>query len=402
MMTAVLSMSNGGIPAETVPTKGLSRRSPTIVLAGGGTGGHISPGLAIAERLRALDAGARIVFACSARKIDSVMLTEAAAEHGAIHAEGFSPSPGKFIRFVAGLARGRADARRLIESVRPDWIVSLGGFVTPPVVVAARKRGIPVLLVNLDATPGRANRWVRKRATLTVSAVPVPSIMGFAAAVIGMPIRSIALAPASQELCRAELGLDPTVPVLLITGASQGSQSLNDLAIALARGRSEEFKAWQVLHLCGGTPAGGIARYERAWREAGVRAAVLPFLHRMGVAWGAAEVALSRAGASSVAEVQANRVPTVFAPYPYHRDLHQRENAMPLVQAQAALMESDRVDPVRNLTGLGARVLELMRSGERRHLMRQALAVLPPPDSAEQIAEFLVHGRSFHSQVVPA
>ena len=377
-------------------------RPRAVVLAGGGTGGHIAPGLAIAERLRAIDPTIRIVFACSARPIDAVMLRDAEAEHRPIRAEGFSVHPRKFLRFLAGLMRARADARKLLAEIRPDWVVSLGGFVTPPVVAEAQRAAIPVLLVNLDATPGRANRWVQKRATTTVSAVAVPRIPGFAEAVIGMPIRRIAIAPASAELCRAELGLDPKSPVLLITGASQGSQSLNDLALLLARRHGAAMRDWQVLHLCGGSPAGGVARYERGWREAGVRAAVLPFVHRMGVAWGAAELALSRAGASSVAEAQANRVPTVFAPYPYHRDMHQRENAMPLVEAGAALVETDLIDPERNMDGLGARVLELMASAGRRMELRQALAKTPPPDSAERIADFLVSGRGFTRTVALA
>jgi len=372
-----------------------ARAHKTIVLAGGGTGGHISPGLAIAERVRALDPTARVHFACSARTIDATMLREAGGEFTAVRAEGFAPSPKGVLRFVLGLLRARRDAGAMLDEVQPDWVVSLGGFVTPPVVAAARRRGIPVLLLNLDATPGRANRWVRARATKTVSAVGVPGIQGFATDIIGMPIRRVAIAPASQELCRAELGLDPRAPVLLITGASQGAQSLNDLAIALAKDAREDFREWQVLHLCGEGAAGGVARYERAWREAGVRAAVLPFLHRMGVAWGAAELALSRAGASSVAEALANRVPTVFAPYPYHRDQHQKANAQPLVDAGGAAMEVDRVDARANMTGIGSTLLDLMRDAGRRHTMRGALATMAPPDSAEQVAEFLIRGREF-------
>ncbi len=379
-----------------------SPRHRTILLAGGGTGGHIAPGLAIAERVRALDPLARIHFACSARAIDASMLNEAGGEFTPVRAEGFRPTVRGMLRFLAGLWRGRGDASEIIDRVAPDWVVSLGGFVTPSIVASARRRGIPVLLVNLDATPGRANRWVRTRATRAVSAVSVPGIPGFSSEIIGMPIRRIAVAPASPELCRAELGLDPKTPVLLITGASQGAQSLNELAVAMAKDEGGRFRDWQVLHLCGGVPAGGIARYERAWREAGVRAAVMPFLHRMGVAWGAAELALSRAGASSVAEALANRVPTVFAPYPYHRDQHQRENARPLVDAGGAVMTADLVDAKANLGGLGASLFELMADAGRRHAMRMALAGMPPLDSAEQIAEFLIHDRAFRSRVVRA
>ena len=383
-------------------TKASGSLAPVIMLAGGGTGGHISPGLAIAERIRALDPTARMIFACSARPIDASMLSESEAEFSAIRAEPFSMDPRRLIRFLVGLRRARKDAAALIRKCRPSWVVSLGGFVTPPVVAAARNAGVPVLLVNLDATPGRANRMVARFATRTVSAVPVPSIPNFAREIIGMPIRRIAIAPASVELCRAELGLDPAVRVLLITGASQGAQSLNELAVQLARTHSGRFRDWQVLHLCGANPLGGVARYERAWRESGVRAAVIPFMHRIGLAWGAADLALSRAGASSVAEAQANQIPTIFAPYPYHKDLHQRENAMPLVLAGAAAMELDQIDADKNMTGLGKCVLDLMQSAEKRYAMRKALQLMPPPDSAEQIAEFVLRGRAFRSSVATA
>lgn len=393
---------HGGIAQMTAqgaqPTSG-TKRQRTIVLAGGGTGGHISPGLAIAERIKSLSPDVRIVFACSTRAIDATMLREAGAEFTPIRAQGFALHPRKLTRFLLGLVRARSDAAQMIDRLKPAWIVALGGFVTPPVVAAARRAGVPVMLVNLDATPGKANRWVASRADTVVSAVAVPAIPGFASAVIGMPIRRIAIAPASSELCRAELGLDPNSPVLLITGASQGAQSLNELSLALAREHRGAFAAWQVLHLCGDSPSGGIARYERAWREAGIRAAVLPFVHRMGVAWGAAELALSRAGANSVAEVQANRVATLFAPYPYHQDLHQRENAMPLVGRGAAAMELDLVDPAKNLAGLGATLLRLMGSPQERQAMRKELASIPPPDSAEQIAEFLIEARAFQPRL---
>ena len=397
MSGASIRVDEGSWPTDDSKTTLGSAAIPLILLAGGGTGGHISPGLAIAERIRSIHPGARTVFACSARPIDAAMLTEAGAEFFAIRAEPFSTDPRRFLRFALGLLRGRADARALIAATKPDWIVSLGGFVTPVVAREAHRAGVRVLLVNLDATPGRANRLVARRATRTISAVAVPHIANFAEAVIGMPIRRIALAPASKELCRAELGLDPNVPVLLVTGASQGAQSLNELAVLLASVHGKAFAEWQVLHLCGANPVGGVARYERAWRYAGVRAAVLPFMHRIGIAWGAADLALSRAGASSVAEAQANQIPTVFAPYPYHKDLHQRENALPLVHAGAAAMELDEIDPQKNARGLGARVLALMESAEQRYAMRKALQSMAPQDSAEQIAEFLLRGQAFRT-----
>lgn len=140
-------------------TKATGLLGPVIMLAGGGTGGHISPGLAIAERIRVLDPTARTIFACSARPIDASMLSESGAEFSAIRAEPFSMNPRRLIRFLVGLRRARKDAAALIRKCRPSWVVSLGGFVTPPVVAAARNAGVPVLLVNLDATLDEPIEW---------------------------------------------------------------------------------------------------------------------------------------------------------------------------------------------------------------------------------------------------
>jgi UDP-N-acetylglucosamine--N-acetylmuramyl-(pentapeptide) pyrophosphoryl-undecaprenol N-acetylglucosamine transferase len=361
-----------------------------IVMAGGGTGGHISPGLAIAERIAEIAPEVQSVFACSSRRIDAEMLSDAGATSHPIPAESPSLSPRRLLRYLQAWWPTRCAVRELFDGRRVSCVVSLGGFVTPPVVAEARRRGIPVLLVNLDATPGRANRWVARRATETVSAVPVPSLPGFASAVVGMPIRRSAIAPASAEVCREELGLDPGSPVLLVTGASQGAQTLNDTMVALARAHPKDFEQWQVLHLCGA--GGAVSALSRAYREVGVRAAVLPFVHRMGVAWGAAELAVSRAGANSVAEAQANHVPTVFVPYPWHKDLHQRENAQPLVDAGAAEMALDGIDVQRNLGVLGARVLALMKDASLRMSMRQALQLRDSTDSARRIAQRVLRG----------
>ncbi|MBM4051837.1 MAG: UDP-N-acetylglucosamine--N-acetylmuramyl-(pentapeptide) pyrophosphoryl-undecaprenol N-acetylglucosamine transferase [Planctomycetes bacterium] len=366
-----------------------------VLLAGGGSGGHISPGLAIAERMKAIDPACRPVFVCSQRPIDAQMLTEAGAEHVAIAAEPMSLRPRKLLRCIRSFMQGRAEVLRMIDQLQPSWVVSLGGFVTAPVVHAAQARRVPVLLMNLDATPGRANRWVARRAREVVSAVPTPTITGFAREIIGMPLRRLALAPAEQASCREQLGLLPGVRTLLVTGASQGANSLNDFMLLLAQREPVSFTDWQVLHLCGPSVSGGAARIEAGYRAAGVHAVVLPFLHRMGLAWGAADLALSRAGANSVGEAAANHVPTIFVPYPYHADLHQMHNAMPLVEQGAAALAKDAIEPEANLRALGEPTLRLMRDHAARHAMRARLQARSEPDAAERIARFLLGAGSF-------
>lgn len=362
-------------------------RGLAIVLAGGGTGGHISPGLAIAERIRALDPNARPIFACSRRPIDASMLREADAEFVPIPAEPLSLRPDRLLRCALESWRGRRAAETLLREANVGHVVALGGFVTGPVVAAASRLGVPVLLVNLDATPGKANRWVAKRAARVLSAVPTPTLPNFAERVIGMPVRRIAIAPSDPLSCRELLGMPSDRKTLLVTGASQGAMSLNTLVPHLAKSKPGLFAEWQVLHLCG---QGDPAALEREYAALRIPALVLRFQHRMGLAWGAADLALSRAGANSVAEAAVNRVPTLFAPYPYHKDLHQRHNAQPLVDEGAAAMADDLIEPERNLETLGRELATLMTDPARRTAMRERLGSRSNEDAATTIAKLLL------------
>jgi UDP-N-acetylglucosamine--N-acetylmuramyl-(pentapeptide) pyrophosphoryl-undecaprenol N-acetylglucosamine transferase len=367
----------------------------TVAFAGGGSGGHLSPGLAIAERMVEVVPGTRTLFLCSTRAIDRQMLSDAKAEFRPIPAEGLGRSVGSLWRFARGYLQGVLEARRVLREERVEHVVSLGGFVTGPVTQAARSLGIPITLVNLDATPGRANRIVARRAQRVVSACPTPGLPRFAEAIVGMPIRRSAVAPAGRAVCRGELGLDPVRPTLLVTGASQGASSLNAFMVAFALSHRDLLSHWQVLHLAGPRSEPSAAELELAYARAGVKALVLPFLNEMGLAWGAAELALSRAGANSVAEAAANRVPTVFVPYPHHRDLHQEANAKPLVDAGAAVLAYDRLDVQANMRSIGEPLEALLADGRLRDRMEEALRARPMADAAEAIARTVlgVRGR---------
>ena len=361
--------------------------SGSIVLAGGGTGGHISPGIAIAERIAEVAPELGRVFACSNRRVDANMLTNVGADFTPIQAEGLSLKPAKLLSFARSFLAGRAAARELLLKRNARVVIALGGYVTGPVVAAARAMDIPILLVNLDATPGKANRWVAKRASRVLTACATPEMPQFAQKIVGMPVRRIALTTMSREECRAKLGLERGFHTLFVTGASQGAASLNELMQSLLRTDRPVFGGWQVLHLVGNADRAPI---ERAYREAGVRASVVPFMHEMGLAWGAADLALSRAGANSVAEAILNTVPTVFAPYPYHADQHQKWNAKPYHDEGTAVLCEDLIDAEKNRATLGAALVSLMGDHAKREAMRARLSARPREDAALEIAKLAV------------
>lgn len=362
----------------------------SILFAGGGSGGHLSPGLAINERLREIAPESKSIFLCSNRAIDSAMLSEAGVRFTPLPATPPSARPLAALRFLHAFHGSQRQAKRIMRDEGVTHVIALGGFVAAPVAKAAKSVGVPVLLVNLDAPPGKANRWMAKHCTRVVSAIDVPMLPGFASQIVGLPIRRRAIAPAVQRECRLRLDLDPNLPLLLITGASQGATSINALMIELARSRPGFFSHWQVLHLAG---HGADQPLREAYAQANIRAKVEPFVHEMGLAWGAADLCISRAGANSVAEIAANAVPTLFLPYPYHADMHQRHNAQPLVDLPGgggAAMATDLIDVSENMRTIAPVLERLMRDGQERDRMRAALQSKPAPDAAMTIAKMVV------------
>jgi len=367
-------------------------RTRTIVLAGGGSGGHISPGLAIAEGLRevasARGTDVQMLFLCSERAIDAKMLSEAGERFIALPAKPFSIHPVKLWRFYRQFRASRKAARAILQREGAVCVAALGGFAAAPVMMAARDLGLPRFLINLDDPPGKANKMMAKLGAEVLSAIDVHHDVRFRYRKVGFPIRRRTLAPGSAAECRTRLGLDPARPVLLITGASQGSSSMNQLMIALANHHRDALRGWQVLHLCG---EGEIAsRLKQAYADAGVKAMVQEFLFEMGLAWGAAELAVSRAGANSVAEAMANGVPTVFLPYPYHKDDHQKRNAEPMAALGGAVIVQDRIEAEANMREAGRVVLELMSDANRRAAMRRELVAKRGKPASHEIASILL------------
>lgn len=369
-----------------------------FVLAGGGTGGHIFPNLAIAEQLELLiGRRPRCVFAVSARPLDAQILKDESREFEVIPAEPFVFRPRGFLKFLNSWGRSVRAARELLQKLKRDHgrvdVVATGGFVSAPVAQAARVERVPVTLVNLDATPGRANRWIARHAARVFTAAETPSVNW---PVIRPLVRAAAMAPGDARACRTKLGLDPDRPVLFVTGASQGAGTINKLLVALIEKHASDFvsRGWQVIHQTGPrTDAKDIENSRGALKSAGISAIVEPFFREMGVAWGAADLAISRSGAGSVAEAWANATPSVFLPYPYHKDQHQRANAAILVRAGACVVEDDLIDPAKNAGRAGATLLDLMRDDVKREAMRAALKSLGPADGATTVARALVGER---------
>lgn len=361
---------------------------PTILFAGGGTGGHLFPALAIADALAETVPETRCRFICSDRPIDAQILTRAGVDHFPSRARPFSLRPQALGAFLAHWGPSVREARALIRGGkgvgRASVLIAMGGFVAAPAVQGARVSRTHVVLVNLDAVPGKANRWCARHAGTVLTAAEGAAVpAGWRR--IGPIVRPEARAARPATEARASFDLDPNRPTLLVTGGSQGARSINQLMAAFIEAEPGTLAPWQVLHQTGGEAAEA-ETLQLLYDRAGIRARVLPFIDRVGDAWAAADCCVARAGAGTVAEAWANRVPCLFLPYPYHRDEHQRHNAAPLVQTGGGLLAHDAIDPARNLETVGPVLRELILHDQKRRAMRAALDALGPADGAETVA----------------
>jgi UDP-N-acetylglucosamine--N-acetylmuramyl-(pentapeptide) pyrophosphoryl-undecaprenol N-acetylglucosamine transferase len=364
------------------------KKTTCVLLAGGGTGGHIYPNVAIAERLHKQRPDVQIRFFLSNRPGDTKIVSQLDHELSVSPVQPLPPlaKPWRLCRFLLSWWRAVAQARALMITHNVAVVVATGGYVSGPAIVAASKLGIPRALVNLDAIPGKANQRLPRYKPALFSVYETPILP--AAKRIGLPLRGVSVSRKTAAEARTALGLDPDVPVLFITGATHGAESIirSMMALAASSTHTGMFAGWQVFHQCGTFAP---KELQTAYDNAGVRAKVVAYCDQMGNAWRAATLAVSRAGAGSVAEAWANATPTIFLPNPYHRDQHQRHNAQPLVDAGGALMIEDRIDPQKNLTGLGDALAELMSAQDKLEQMHNALRQTEPDDGAAALADWV-------------
>ncbi|MGE3310715.1 MAG: glycosyltransferase [Limisphaerales bacterium] len=325
------SPSPSSSPAPPLPETAAEGAAVRVAIACGGTGGHLYPGLAVAERL--WEAGARVTLVVSKKEVDQQALRgDARFDVLTLPAIGFSTR--RILGFTAACYRSYRMALRAFRDDPPAALLSMGGFTSVPPAWAVRRAGGAVMLHEANAIPGRANRWLARFARQGF--VYFPEAAGRLAMsrteVVGMPVRS-QFRDLDAGSCRLAMGLRPDRPVLLVMGGSQGASGVNEAVFAAVPRVTRCVPGLQWLHLTG--PAEE-AKVRARYRDAGVQARVQPFLTEMELALGAADAAVARAGASSAAELAEVGVPPFFLPYPYAADDHQTANARAFERTGAA------------------------------------------------------------------
>jgi UDP-N-acetylglucosamine--N-acetylmuramyl-(pentapeptide) pyrophosphoryl-undecaprenol N-acetylglucosamine transferase len=360
--------------------------TPSIAIACGGTGGHLFPGLAVAEQL--VDRGCAVTLVISPKEVDQRAVKRATGiEFLTLPSIGLSR--GHVLGFLYGMLKSYRLAGKHFKRRRPVAALAMGGFTSVGPILAAKKLGARTFLHESNTIPGRANRWLARVVDAAFVGFPeaAPRLSHPSVHHSGTPVRR-QFQWRDAYPCRVAVGLDPTRPVLLVMGGSQGATAINKLVVQALPRLVQCAPELQLLHLAGPNDAPEV---EAACRAARVKAVVHSFFDEMELALGAATLAISRAGASSLAELAAMRVPAILIPYPAAVDNHQFHNARAFVRTEAALMLEQKAATPETLARI---ILELLGSAADRQKLRGALEQWHAPDSAAQIADQILRSAS--------
>jgi UDP-N-acetylglucosamine--N-acetylmuramyl-(pentapeptide) pyrophosphoryl-undecaprenol N-acetylglucosamine transferase len=355
-----------------------------IFLAGGGTGGHLYPGLAIAEAIHHLLPEAAIAFSTTRREIDRKVMAGSPYVVTPIDARPFNKKPWTWPGFLFSLIRSGQQARRRFREFCPDVVIGLGGFGSYAPVRVGQKYGAATAILNPDIVPGRANRRLAaKTDRIFCQFQETVDELGPNARLTGCPIRPSLMGHTREEGVK-EFGLDAGRKTLLITGASLGARSINVAIVQFLKTRGLP-QGWQVLHVTGHKQYEEVAAAYRGLSN--VAAVVRPYCEKMGLAYAAGDVAVVRPGASMLAELLAFGLPAILMPYPYHRDQHQMHQARTVEALGAAVVVQDHPEDPAETSRALAQVLEgLAGDSERLASMAGRARAAGRPQAAETIA----------------
>jgi UDP-N-acetylglucosamine--N-acetylmuramyl-(pentapeptide) pyrophosphoryl-undecaprenol N-acetylglucosamine transferase len=365
--------------------------SPFIAIACGGTGGHLFPGLAVADQLKRR--GCAVGVLISPKDVDQQAVKSAQGVE-VFTLPAVALQNGNYLSFARSFWQSWRAAKKIFQSRPPQAVLAMGGFTSAPPVLAGNAFGAKTFLHESNTIPGRANRLLARFVD--------EAFVGFSEAgsrlkarkvtTTGTPVRpqfsaghNLVVpdsAGAKSAQCRIALGLDPNRPVVLVMGGSQGARALNEMILAalpLLAGKN-----WQWLHLTG---ANDFEKVQAACAARGIKAVVKPFLAEMDLALGAATASVSRSGASSLAEIAAMQLPSLLVPYPAAADNHQFVNASAFEKSGAAkLLEQKSSTPEK----VAAILTGLVGDESARVQMQSALARWHTSGAAGRIAGIIL------------
>jgi UDP-N-acetylglucosamine--N-acetylmuramyl-(pentapeptide) pyrophosphoryl-undecaprenol N-acetylglucosamine transferase len=361
-------------------------RRVKILIAGGGTGGHVFPGIAVAEELKRLRPELDVVFVGTRRGLEAQAVPEAGFPIRYLAGMGF-PRTRPWVWPWAAIvnAFGFVQAIGLVLAENPRAVLGTGGYVSAPVAFAAKVLGRPLILQEQNSVPGLANRLLARVADeVHLSFLEARSYFPRRdhLKVTGNPVRGHILSGDHGAALR-EFHLEPGRPTLFVFGGSLGASRINEAALDMLRRLKDRIELQALLQT-------GRADHERVRaivEQEKLPATVLPFVHQMHMAYAAADLVVCRAGAITLAEIAVCGLPAILVPYPYAAHNHQQDNAANLVDRGAAVLVPDG-----ELTGerLAKEVAHLLSDRQALSRMSANARLFARPDAAARIARSLV------------
>lgn len=359
-----------------------------FVFAGGGTGGHIYPAIAVAQQLCDIAPDAQISFFCSKRPVDSDILSKTDFSFTTLDAQSPSVRPWKLLSFTISLRKCYAICKKKLPA--GSVVIATGGFVSVPVVLAARRLKLPIAIINVDIVPGKANKMLKRFAKIIfLQFEESHRYFDKSKAKItttGCPLRKSFMKPNAQNVYD-DLGLDIHKKTLLVTGASSGAVTINNAIAATLRDIDDLADTWQIVHLTG---RANLKAVEDSYIGSKISYHLVDYYDEMQDLYDACDLIIGRGGAVSIAEFTQSQKPVICMPYPYHKDMHQKRNAADLCDKGAAVIVEDTPgNPQQTHERLAKVLMGLMGSKEKLEIMSNAAKLTKPGNAAKEIAELV-------------
>ncbi|HSG69721.1 MAG TPA: undecaprenyldiphospho-muramoylpentapeptide beta-N-acetylglucosaminyltransferase [Planctomycetaceae bacterium] len=352
-----------------------------VILTGGGTGGHLYPGLAVAEEIRTRCPDCEILFVGSERGLERRIIREAGFDHLSTPVMTSNDLFRAPFRFTLNYWKSRRLAQRTLREFSPQIVVGLGGFASVPVVRAAQRAEIPTLLLEQNIVPGRATRWLMKRANCVCHSFEDAARLCSPSdrqVVTGNPVRREITALLASEL-RVSKTPNPTI---LILGGSLGSVSVNRMWFAAVRKLASELASCRIFHQTGESDCRSA---RQTYNELGLSAISEPFFEILPTIYRQTDFVISRAGATTLAELACAGLPAILIPYPNSIGDHQVKNAQFYAARNAVRIveESNRTDDASPALSEAIRDFLSDDLAEKRHAMRE----LAQPHAAANVLD---------------
>lgn len=359
----------------------MSEMSKRVIIAGGGTGGHIFPAIAIANALRKIDGNIEILFVGAKGRMEMEKVPQAGYKIEGLDIAGFNRSSLiKNIGLPFKLIKSFLQVRKIVKRFQPDAVIGVGGYSSFPVLKTAQAKGIPTFIHESNSFAGKSNTMLGKKATKIFTGTdgmekffPKEKIM-----ITGNPVRT---AIAQSMVTRTEslqfFSLEEKKKTVLVVGGSLGAKSINE---AIDKGMDDLLNAGLQIIWQTGKPYSAKAKESASGKQS---VWVNDFITQMEYAYAAADIVVARAGAMTVAELCVVKKPVLFVPYPFAAEDHQTVNARQLVNKQAALMVKDNeaMDKLVSMT------IELSKNENKQEELKRNIAALAITDADKKIAE---------------